>query len=663
MRVKKYLVGFVAFVVSVVAGFLFAAMAWPGERGDAEAFGKLFARLEGSGSIRSVLNRNNWPDNDFLASYLEYELLYHPSTKTKLKDLQSFLRRWPNHPQVVRVEDFVDQLITTQGSDAEALAWYDRSPPSDRNGRLRYLKLLLMTKREAEATVLWRELYREGVGFSKELDRQLNNIWKKLTQTDREVRARVFLRRGKDKLFDAQIYGFSKDRKTFFRALREAREARKKFNALVKKLPKKMARDPELWKARISGLRKNGYRQKAARLLMGREGKRLTEEARQKLRYYLGRDLIYLDEDYDRAFELLDANVREKGGKLQDSLWLAAWSAYQGGKRWEAQERFIRLALEASATRRRSQGAYWAARTFTTRKRNSKENSADRAVWLKYATKFPETFYGLLAQEELYGELKPLVEAPRQCRSFDDNREIMGRLARFELLERAGRGFYKGMELDQLAQEFNLTAMDRLCLALDYDTPHIATQAARDSGQKNGYHWRGMYPKPPWNPAVGWNLEPNLVLAMGRQESLFFHRALSRAGAMGVLQLMPATAREEAEKIKMPEATRFRLQLPPYNLSLGQSYLKRMLRYNKGDLVQAFVSYNAGPGRAKRWRPRREREETITYIENIPITETRLYVKKVIHGFAVYELLDKGQASLDVALRKAGEGNINYHLQ
>ena len=139
------------------------------------------------------------------------------------------------------------------------------------------------------------------------------------------------------------------------------------------------------------------------------------------------------------------------------------------------------------------------------------------------------------------------------------------------------------------------------------------------------------------------SLEEHWVLGLVRQESRFITNARSSVGASGLMQLMPATARWVAHKFGVKEFSWARVTDVGVNARLGTAYLKHVLDDLDGDPVLAAVAYNAGPGRARRWRDARPLEGAI-YAESIPFTETRDYVKKVMTNTLYYAALMGGTA-------------------
>ncbi len=139
-------------------------------------------------------------------------------------------------------------------------------------------------------------------------------------------------------------------------------------------------------------------------------------------------------------------------------------------------------------------------------------------------------------------------------------------------------------------------------------------------------------------------LDPALVFGLIRQETRFMPQLRSHAGASGLMQVMPATARWTARKIGMEWRNPALINDPATNLKLGTSYLKLVLEDLDGSLPMAAAAYNAGPGRPRRWREGPLLDAAV-WAENIPFNETRDYVKKVLSNAAVYgALLDGTQA-------------------
>ncbi|MBU4581901.1 MAG: lytic transglycosylase domain-containing protein [Proteobacteria bacterium] len=137
-------------------------------------------------------------------------------------------------------------------------------------------------------------------------------------------------------------------------------------------------------------------------------------------------------------------------------------------------------------------------------------------------------------------------------------------------------------------------------------------------------------------------LDEPLVFGLVRQESRFIVDAISSAGASGLMQLMPSTARRVARKIGMKGFNASLLERPEVNAALGAYYLRHVLDGFGGNTVLAAAAYNAGPGRARRWCDAKPLEGAI-YVESIPFAETRQYVKKVMANAVYYAAVMGGE--------------------
>jgi soluble lytic murein transglycosylase len=133
------------------------------------------------------------------------------------------------------------------------------------------------------------------------------------------------------------------------------------------------------------------------------------------------------------------------------------------------------------------------------------------------------------------------------------------------------------------------------------------------------------------------NIDTAWVFGILRQESAYMSDARSHAGALGLMQLMPRTARYEARKLKLPLRNRYEILNVDKNIRLGTAHLKRVLDINKGNKVLATASYNAGAQRVKSWLPKDNELDADIWIETMPFNETRNYVKKVMATMAIFE--------------------------
>jgi soluble lytic murein transglycosylase len=195
------------------------------------------------------------------------------------------------------------------------------------------------------------------------------------------------------------------------------------------------------------------------------------------------------------------------------------------------------------------------------------------------------------------------------------------------------RAAYDALSPEQQVQAIGLAARWQWYLQ--------AIAAAAKRGIFNDYDL--LYPRP-YDPEVRrgaslTGLSPDLIYAIIRQESLYRADARSSADALGLMQLLPATAKHTARKWGLPTPTRASLLTPSVNVPLGSAFLKSMVDRWDGQAPFAIASYNAGPGAVKRWLPA-EPMSLDVWVENIPYNETRTYVQRVSWHRVVFGWLD-----------------------
>ncbi len=133
------------------------------------------------------------------------------------------------------------------------------------------------------------------------------------------------------------------------------------------------------------------------------------------------------------------------------------------------------------------------------------------------------------------------------------------------------------------------------------------------------------------------NLDTGWIFALMRSESAFMEKVKSPAGALGLMQIMPATGRLTARKIGMKKFRTSDLLVAKKNIAIGTAYMKQMQDKFNGNQILATAAYNAGPGRSVKWSPKKGCKDPDIWVEQIPFNETRAYVKRVIFYASIYD--------------------------
>ena len=289
--------------------------------------------------------------------------------------------------------------------------------------------------------------------------------------------------------------------------------------------------------------------------------------------------------------------------------------------------------------RRDSTWTYWQARVL---KAQNKPDEA-RALFESIAAEY--TFYGQLAAAEFN---RPTTVPPVGHKPVRDEISATAALPGFQ---RALALYRLGARVEANREwVFTIRGMDdrqllaAAQLAKERDLPDRAINTADKTGQVHDFNLRYLSPHieqvRPQAQSLG--LDEAWVYGLMRQESRFIMNAKSVAGASGLMQLMPATAKWVAKKVGIADYNHGRVNDLETNVALGTNYLKIVLDELYSHQALASAAYNAGPGRPRRWRDVRPMEAAV-FAESIPFNETRDYVKKVISNAVIYQALFTGK--------------------
>ena len=337
-------------------------------------------------------------------------------------------------------------------------------------------------------------------------------------------------------------------------------------------------------------------------------------------------------------------------GVPADANWIAGLSGFQQGNMPEAARRFEMVADAApdqASSWTLSAGSFWAARANLLA-----GNPQKFAPYLKRAALHSNTFYGLIARKALGMPIQPDWNVPALDRGKEtmlrDDRVGKRALALLQLgaATAAERELYSAsIDADPryieailaLAQKAQLPALSARVGNANWDQRHNI----------KGYDG-AMYPLPPWQPAGGYSLDRALVWAFMRQESAFNPKARSYVGAMGLMQLMPGTARLVARNYT-PDQAGANPYDPAGNIAMGQAYIGSLLSDTDNNLVRTVAGYNGGPGNVMRWDGSLNASaDPLLYVASIPLNETRDFVQRVMANYWMYQIrLGQPTPSLD----------------
>ncbi len=378
-----------------------------------------------------------------------------------------------------------------------------------------------------------------------------------------------------------------------------------------------------------------------------------TDQAAQVV--FLRADRAHDRREWDRALELYDQVVRMAPNRSQAGLarMRSGQIHLTRGNVEDAERVFSRYLDQFPGGRRWEEASYWAARTRFDLGRGEEA----RPLLDRLRREEPFAYYTVMTGE-LLGESFQIPELPDG--SVELQAPLETRVREIELLDAAGFDAVADRAVDRLVDETEARGSreDRLALA------HALNELGRTIDginmgwalRRQGEPWtdallRVVYPFPfremIEREAAEWGLDPILVGALIRQESAFVEDIESSAGALGLMQVMPATGREVARSVGPRNFSPASLETAEVNLHLGAKFLVDMLDRFGPELPLVLSAYNAGPTRANRWKSFPEIDELDRFTERIPFSETRGYVKNITRNLAIYRAIYGDRAVLE----------------
>jgi soluble lytic murein transglycosylase len=329
--------------------------------------------------------------------------------------------------------------------------------------------------------------------------------------------------------------------------------------------------------------------------------------------------------------------LHPRSRQADEARWRRGWIRYRRGQFVEAEALFIRAADEAPGAYRAAASLSWAARV------RERRGQSGRALLERLARTYPHTYYGERARRRLGwpqpGRVTPGPTSPQSTHLFASAAAELTALG----FDREAADEAEALPLEDAdAATLRAVAISSARLGELPDSATAAEGAIRLSPQGwariDAELWKLAYPRAYWEQiqaAAPEGLDPYLVLAVMREESRFDPRAVSSAGAVGLMQVLPGTARGLAGGTRVaPE----HLMDAATNIRYGITYLRRSLRTFGNDVPLALAAYNAGPAAARRFARRRGGDADL-FIETIPYAETRAYVQRVLESYSIYRWL------------------------
>jgi soluble lytic murein transglycosylase len=597
--------------------------------------------------------------NPLAQKVLRWLSLSDGSAGASFAELTEFITANPDWPRQVALTRRAEEAMNDAVPNAAVLAWFkDRSPQSPM-GMVRLAEAQWQTgkKAEAEATIkrAWVEMNFDAKfenDFLKAYGRFIDRAdhWARLDRLlwdNKADQAKRMLKRvdaGHQALAEARMH---------------LRASDKSADYSLKRVPDGLLEDPGLKYERARWRRKKNRDAEALLSFTKPDEEASHAEQWWDERAILARRLL-ADGAITDAYKLAKNHGPLDGVRLVSAEWFAGWVALRYLNEPKTALPHFTAAFDAARTPlSQSRGAYWTARAY-----EAAHDAVQADSWYRRAAELHYTFYGQLAAERAHlPQAEPLPDEPRpteaETKAFE-SRELV-RVTR--MLGEAGRDdLFKTFAI-QLGQKAR-TSMERTMagrLAVAFGRREVGVQIGRDA-MRDGVLLPAiafpMIDMPKGGP------EPALLHAVVRQESNFDIAATSVAGARGLMQLIPSTARAVSRALNINYQPDLLGRDGHYNVRLGQAYLGDMIGRYDGSYVLALAAYNAGPGSVARWvrtngDPRQKGVDVVDWIEQVPYEETRNYIQRVLENLQVYRRRLGGselvKGTIEADLRRGAE--------
>jgi len=536
-----------------------------------------------------------------------------------------------------KIIEKIELSITKRSNTKDVIDWFEKFPPMTGKGAIDFLEFSLKNENKSKKAQMIKDVWvNANLTFKdqKYFIKKYKNYW---NQEDNWKRFDRLMAEGKYSSARRALNRVKGD----LRALGEARLglSRRAGNVetLISQVPFKLKNDPGLIYERMRWRRKAKL-DTAADLLLNP-----PTEIKNVRNWWINSRIIVRrilnKKNYTLAYNILKKhNLPISSPSGTEAEWLAGWVALVHLKNSNnASSHFRKVFNNSLDINYKSKAAYWLALSL---ENDNKKNSKEVHEWLTESAKNKFTFYGQNASIKL--DKFNFEKEQLATKKFLDKSDLFDVV---KILKDSGQKSEKVIPfLDKLIQlsknrEEKLFILE---IAKKYQNKNILVKLSRSLEKPS---LRFSYP-------IIENLIPEkfqdsrstkaLIHAIIHQESNFKINARSSAGARGLMQLMPFTAKKVTKSLKIKYFKKALTTNAQYNILLGTTYINKMLKRFDNSLPLSLAAYNAGPNRVKTWirrygDPRKKEIAYINWIESIPINETRYYVKKVLSNLRVYQ--------------------------
>ncbi len=581
-------------------------------------------------------------------NFIQWRHLLTSGNQASFYDYQVFLNKNSDYPRISRVKYLAEHKLSTESvSPKKIIKWFGENDPLSGYGKMILGESHILIGDKNKGT----RLIKEGwvtADLSKNELKYFRKKYKKYLNADDYIKRADYLAWNGDSWDLRRLIRYlPKDYELLYNARHLLMSKGYGVDQAIANVPQKFKNDAGLNYDRLKWRRKKGRVDSSTEILLKiRNDKEylVRPDKWWKEREIISRALLY-KKKYEISYKISSNHGMTEGSEYAAAEWMSGWISLSFlNDPITAKDHFKNFYENVSYPISLSRGAYWLGRAYE--KLGEREQSKN---WYREATKYLTTYYGQLAFLKLNPngkfELEKDMEIDPKYRIQFFNKELVKISYLLDELkkDKYTKHILRHLANDNIAKGSEVLAAE---LATSINRYDFAIQVSKIASYQKRFHNKYNYPIISTPKYINKRKIPEsaLILSIIRQESEFDLEANSHAGAKGLMQLMPYTAKIVSKQAKLPYSKSRLTTDPEYNINLGSHYIAGLILQYDGAYPFAVAAYNAGPNRVKYWKkinkdPQKKQVDYVDWVELIKFRETRNYVQRVMENYNVYRYI------------------------